>query len=60
MLGNENEYGIVTNNNEDDLFEAVKKIILDKKLYLYYKEKIQLREKMFDINKSISEVEQLI
>ena len=37
LLGTNNEYGIITKNNTDELYKAVEQIISDKKMYQHYK-----------------------
>lgn len=60
MLGDNNEYGIVTENNEEALYSGIKKILDDKKLYKQYKEKVKLRKEIFDLKNIISEIEKLL
>ena len=56
VLGNNNEYGIVTENNEDALYSAMKSILEDKELYNKYKEKVLERKEFFETEKTVSEV----
>ncbi|MCQ2484432.1 MAG: glycosyltransferase [Clostridia bacterium] len=56
VLGNNNEYGIVTENDEDKLYEALKDIIENKKLYNEYKEKVLERGTFFDTEKTVEAV----
>ena len=60
MLGDNNEYGIVTENNEEALYNGIKKILDDKELYNQYKEKVKLRKSMFDLKNIINEIEKLL
>lgn len=39
LLGANNEYGIITENNTDELYKAVEQIVSDKDLYQHYKMK---------------------
>lgn len=59
LLGYNNEYGIVTENTEEDLLEGMKKLILDRNLYEFYKEKIKERSSMFDLNKSVKDIQKI-
>lgn len=59
MLGENNEYGIVTKNDEEALYAGIKEIILDKNKYNYYKNKIKERKEIFDIDKSIESIERV-
>ena len=59
MLGN-SEYGVIVENDEDALYFGVKKLIEDKKLLNYYKEKAKERGMFFGIKKSVESVENLI
>lgn len=60
MLGNNNEYGIVTENSESGLYEGLKKILKNKEIYQHYKNEILQRKNMFSLQRAVSEVEKLI
>lgn len=60
ILGEENEYGIVCNNNEDDLFFSLKKMLSDKEQYEYYLNKVKERKAIFNLAKSVERIEELI
>lgn len=60
MLGKNNEYGIIVDNDEDSLFQMLKTISLDKKILLTYKEKVKQRLPFFNINNTVGEVERMI
>ena len=60
MLGDNNEYGIVTKNTEDDLYNGIKKVLLDKQVYDFYKKQVLKRKDMFSLKKAVLEVEKLI
>ncbi|MDU2686948.1 glycosyltransferase [Paeniclostridium sordellii] len=59
LLGENNEYGIVTENNEESLLEGMKKILLDKELYNYYLCKVKTRADIFNIENAIENIEQI-
>lgn len=60
MLGEHNEYGIVTRNDENDLYEAIKMLLMDKELLLYYKEQAIKRGKDFVTEKTVCAVEVML
>jgi len=58
LLG-DNEYGLVTENNEDSLFLGMKKILSEGSVFSHYKEKSEERSRDFDIKKTMTELEKL-
>ena len=60
MLGENNEYGIVTENNEDALYEGIKKMLTTPNLLKYYSEKALERGKMFSTEKTVKAVEEML
>lgn len=59
MLGDNNEYGIVTSNDENQLYLGIKKLLSNKELLKEYKAKSLERSKIFDTNSTVSSVEDL-
>lgn len=59
MLGENNEYGIVTENNEDALYEGIKKILTTDGLLESYAEKANERGKYFSTDKTVKAVEDM-
>lgn len=59
LLG-ESEYGLITKNSEEELYKGIKKILLDKSLFDYYKNKSIERSTYFKKEKFISEIEILL
>jgi glycosyltransferase involved in cell wall biosynthesis len=59
LLGDNNEYGIVTKNDEKSLYEGLKSLLLNNKKYQHYLKKIKLRKNMFDINRAVNEIEEM-
>ena len=57
MLGNNNEYGIVTNNNEDALYFAIEKMLSNPQMLKHYKQKAIERGKMFSTENTVKKVE---
>lgn len=60
LLGYNNDYGIVTENDEDKLYEGIRTILSNKNLYDYYKARIIERKELFNLNKSIANIEYLL
>ena len=59
LLGYKNEYGIVTENTEEDLLNGMKSLILDRNLYDTYKERSMKRRKIFNLEQAIKEIEEI-
>ena len=60
MLGENNEYGIITENNEESLCEGIKKLLSDPQLLRNYKEKAVLRGKAFSTENTVKAVEDML
>lgn len=58
ILGN-SEYGLITENSIDGLYEGLKKILEDKNLYMYYKNQAKERSSYFKLEQRIKEIEKL-
>ena len=59
MLG-DNEYGIITENNEDALYEGMKDLLAHPEKLAYYKEKAIERGKRFSTEETVRAVEEMI
>lgn len=59
MLGGNNEYGIVTENNEDALYEGIKKMLTTPGMLEYYAERAKERGKEFSTEKTVKAVEKM-
>lgn len=59
MLG-DNEFGIITNNNEESLYFGIKKFLDDSKMLTYYKKQAMIRGKMFSTKKTVQAVENML
>lgn len=57
MLGENNEYGIITKNNEEDLYEAIQLLVDNQELLNHYKIKAKERGNDFSISNTVSAVE---
>lgn len=60
ILGSNNEYGLIVNNDEISLYEGLKKMILDYNLRIHYKKQAEIRADFFNVNSSVRAVENLI
>ena len=60
MLGENNEWGIVTENNEEALYQGIKRLLDDPALLAYYKEKAAQRGKMFSTENTVRAVEDML
>ena len=59
MLG-DNKYGLITDNNEEALFQGVKKMLTEPGLLEYYREKAQERGKSFSTEQTVQTVEKML
>ena len=59
MLGENNEYGIVTSNNEKDCYLAIKRLLDNPELLQYYKMQALKRGKKFDTDNTVKAVEKM-
>lgn len=60
LLGYNNEYGIVTENNEDALYEGIKKMISNKSVFNYYKEQAAIRGSKFSTDETVKAIEDML
>lgn len=60
MLGENNEYGIITENNEEALYEGIKRLLDEPVLLAHYKEKAIERGKMFSTEATVKAVEEML
>lgn len=59
MLGENDEYGIVTENNEEALYQGIKRILTEEGLLSYYAEKAVERGKFFNTENTTKAVENM-
>lgn len=59
MLGEDNEYGIVTENSEEALYEGIKQLLDHPELLAHYKQKAAERGKAFSTEKTVQAVENM-
>ncbi len=60
LLGYNNEYGIVTENSEEGIYEGLKKMLSDKELLDHYKKQAALRGKRFSTSNTVLAVEEML
>lgn len=60
LLGKNNEYGIVTENDEDALYEGIKKMLTTPNLLEAYAAKAKERGKVFSTKKTVKAVEEML
>lgn len=59
ILGENSEYGLICENNEESLYNALKIMLTDKKKYDYYKNIVKKRKEIFDIETAVNNIEEL-
>ena len=60
MLGEQNEYGIVTESNEEALYQGIKRLLDDPQLLSHYKKQAQLRGKVFSTENTVKAVTDML
>ena len=60
MLGESNEWGIVTENDEEALYQGIKRLLDDPQLLAHYKEKAARRGRMFSTENTVRAVEDML
>lgn len=60
LLGENDEYGIVTENTEDALYLGIKRLLVDPSLLDHYKVQAQKRGKAFGTQKTVEAVEETL
>ena len=60
MLGDNNEYGIVTDNNEEALYEGIKRLLDNPDLLAHYKKQAEIRGKDFSTENTVKAVENML
>lgn len=59
MLGENNEYGIVTENNEQALYEGIKQLLDNPDLLAHYRKQAETRGKFFSTENTVKAVEEM-
>lgn len=57
MLGENNEYGLVVKNNEQSLYDGIKRFFIEPGLLKYYKRQAEIRGKDFSTERTVQAVE---
>ena len=60
ILGENDEYGMIVENNEAALYNSLKELIQNKELLNKYKQKVMLRSSFFSTQKTVNDVEKLL
>ena len=60
MLGDHNEWGIVTDNDEDALYEGIKRLLDDPALLAHYKKQAAERGKTFSTENTVRAVQDML
>ena len=60
MLGENSDYGLICENNEVGLFDAMKNILDQPELKSHYEEKVAERTVIFNIDQTISKIEEVL
>ena len=60
MLGENNEYGIVTDNDEEALYQGIKKLLDEPSLLIHYKHQAILRGKKFSTERTVQAVSEML
>lgn len=60
MLGENNEWGIITDNDEEALYHGIKRLLDDPALLAHYKEKAAERGKTFSTENTVKAVEDML
>lgn len=60
MLGEGNEWGIVTQNNEEALYQGIKRLLDDPALLAHYRKKAKERGETFSTEKTVRAVEEMM
>lgn len=60
MLGENNEYGIVTENDEEALYQGIKRLLDEPELLTHYKKQAKERGKVFRTEETVKAVERML
>ena len=60
MLGENNEYGIITDNDEEALYQGIKSLLDDPALLAHYKKQAALRGEAFSTETTVKAVEEML
>jgi hypothetical protein len=57
MLGKKSEYGMICDNSEEGLFNAMRRVLDQKQLISDYEAKVKVRANMFDVSSTLLKIE---
>lgn len=60
LLGEHNEYGMVTENDSEALYQGMKMLLDDSELLTYYQHQAQIRGTFFSTKETVNAVEQML
>lgn len=60
LLGAQNEYGIVTDNDENSLYEGIKQMVSTPEMLADYRQRAKLQGEKFSIKKTVQAVEDML
>lgn len=60
LLGENNEYGLITENDDDELYKGIERMIYEPGLLDYYKQQAVQRGSYFNTEKTVNSVENLL
>jgi len=60
LLGNNNEYGVIVDNNEESLYTGMMDLLVDKNKLTHYRKQAKKRGKYFSKDKTVDEIEKLL
>ena len=60
QLGERNEYGVVTDNDEDSLYSGLYRLLTTPNLLSHYRKQARIRAEMFKKEKTVSAIEEML
>lgn len=60
MLGNNNEFGLITHNDEESLYSGMKMLLDEPELLQHYKKQAIIRGELFKTKQTVNDVEKMI
>ena len=60
LLGENNEYGLVVDNNEEGIYQGIKKMLLNPQLLKHYKKQAMIQRQKYSKEKTVSAVESML
>lgn len=60
ILGEDSEYGLICENDEEALYKALKEMLSNKEKFNYYQDAVKTRKEIFDIGEAVKNIEELL